>query len=226
MTLSKSSQTASTTLIHFLSNPLIPPNLLPTARGIAIFTTLRLGAMYVAGSSGTGVLLARLSSGVWSAPSAISVKSASVGFMGGLDYCEVVVLLMTEEAVKKWSAGEVVVGGKAGVTGAEGKVGGVKGLGKGETKGEAEEVKVFTRSRGVYGGFGLEGTVVKEKKAWNEEVYGKGTGVREILGGDAGIERVEKENARGLKDLVDVLNKAVEENVKETGARLDAAKSI
>ena len=62
---------------HHLS---LPPSALSEAKALAIFHAFR-GGMYFAGSSGTGIIIARLPDGSWSPPSAFSIKIASVGIV-------------------------------------------------------------------------------------------------------------------------------------------------
>jgi lipid-binding SYLF domain-containing protein len=57
--------------------------------------------MYLAGSGGSGVVVARLPDGTWSPPSAISVRSGSIG---------IVYVLNTEAAVEAYSKPEMNLG--------------------------------------------------------------------------------------------------------------------
>ncbi len=76
----------------------IPASLIEKARGIAIITCVKAGLM-VAGEVGTGLVIARLPSGEWSAPSAIGSVGISWGALAGVSLCDHVFLLMSDDAV-------------------------------------------------------------------------------------------------------------------------------
>ncbi|KAF9156435.1 hypothetical protein BGX20_004266, partial [Mortierella sp. AD010] len=49
---------------------IIPPDILSKAQGLAIFTVVKAGFLF-SGRAGSGIVVARLDDGSWSAPSAI-----------------------------------------------------------------------------------------------------------------------------------------------------------
>lgn len=59
----------------------IPPKVLQSACGLAIFTSFRSGIAPFGGAGGAGVVVARLEDGSWSAPSSMSPNSLTAGFM-------------------------------------------------------------------------------------------------------------------------------------------------
>ena len=56
----------------------IPPRILKNAKGLAIITVFKAGFLF-SGRAGSGVIVARLPDGSWSAPSAIVTAGAGVG---------------------------------------------------------------------------------------------------------------------------------------------------
>lgn len=56
----------------------IPPNILANAKGVAVLTVVKAGFVF-SGRAGAGVVIARLPSGQWSAPSAIG--TAGMGWV-------------------------------------------------------------------------------------------------------------------------------------------------
>lgn len=57
----------------------IPPSLIANARGVAIYSCFRTGWAPVGGGGGSGVVLARLPDGSWSAPAAICPTAVGAG---------------------------------------------------------------------------------------------------------------------------------------------------
>lgn len=161
---------------HAIDKGKIPSNVISNAKGLAIFTGFRAG-MYFAGAGGSGVVIARLPDGTWSSPSAFSVRSGSVGLVYGIDVYDCICVLNTQEAVDAYKKSEVNLGGAvalaAGPLGGTANVSGVK------------PVWTYTKSRGIYGGLTVDGTVIKEKRDVNAEFYGGEISSAQILDGQA-----------------------------------------
>lgn len=134
--------------------------------------------MYLAGAGGSGVVIARLSDDSWSSPSAFSVRSGGVGLAYGVDVYDCVCVLNTQEAVEAYMKSETTLG--AGATLAAGPVGGTADI---STK-EAHPVWTYTKSRGLYGGLTVDGTVIKERSGINAEAYGRNVTAAQILKGE------------------------------------------
>ncbi len=87
----------------------IPSKVISRAVGLAIFTTGRVG-FHVSGSTGSGVLIARLPDGSWSPPSGIQVHSLGAGFVIGLDIYDCVVVINTKEALDAFTRTRLSLG--------------------------------------------------------------------------------------------------------------------
>ncbi|CAI7324204.1 CGH_3_collapsed_G0023270.mRNA.1.CDS.1 [Saccharomyces cerevisiae] len=59
------------------------------AKGLAIITVLKAGFLF-SGRAGSGVIVARLKDGTWSAPSAIAMAGAGAGGMVGVELTDFV----------------------------------------------------------------------------------------------------------------------------------------
>ncbi|KAI1057248.1 hypothetical protein LB507_001476 [Fusarium sp. FIESC RH6] len=161
-------------LKSFIDKNKIPSNVIANAKGLAIFTGFRAG-MYFAGAGGSGIVIARLPNGTWSSPAASSVRSGSVGLVYGIDVYDCICVLNTAEAVDIYKKAEVNLGGAVAL--AAGPLGGNVNVG------EVKPVWTYTKSRGVYGGLTVDGTVIKEKKDVNAGFYGRDVSSGEILEG-------------------------------------------
>ncbi|KAM0240255.1 hypothetical protein ACHAPO_002151 [Fusarium lateritium] len=175
----------------FLDKGKIPSNVVKNARGLAIFTGFRAG-MYFAGAGGSGVVIARLPDGTWSSPSAFSVRSGSVGLVYGIDVYDCLCILNTAEAVDAYKKSEVNLGGAVALAAGP--------LGENVNVGEVKPVWTYTKSRGVYGGLTVDGTVIKEKKDVNAEFYGCEVSSAQILDGQ--METGWSQNIQGLLEVI------------------------
>jgi SH3 domain-containing YSC84-like protein 1 len=133
----------------------------------------------MAAAGGSGVVVARLPDGSWSAPSAFSVRTVGVGGVYGIDVYDCVCVLNTKAAVDAYTEGEMSMA--AGATMTAGPVGGNLDL---STK-EVKPVWTYTKSRGLYGGLRVDGTMIREKSSTNAEAYGSKITVQKILAGEA-----------------------------------------
>ena len=114
---------------------------------------------------GVGVLLVRDSqSGGWGQPAFYSLYGGSLGVQFGGAMSDRVFTIMNEGAVDKLIAHKVQFGGDMGL--ALGRIG--AGVGAGTTTQFGEDVYAFSKSKGLYGGVALDGTVVAPKHDWNE----------------------------------------------------------
>lgn len=152
----------------------IPSEVVASAKGLAIFSAFRAG-MYLAGTGGSGIVIARLPDGTWSPPSAFSVRAGGIGLVYGVDVYDCVCVLNTAAAVQSYAAPEMNLGG--GVALAAGPLGGTANLNKQDVK----PVWTYTKSRGLYGGVTVDGTIIKEKTAMNTEFYGSNVTAAQIL---------------------------------------------
>ena len=117
------------------------------------------------GSGGRGVLVVRDEAGKWNGPAFYSVSAASVGFQAGVQVSEVVMMVMTEKGINSLLSTAMKVGGDASV--AAGPVG------AGANATVTEDIVAFSRSKGLYGGLNLDGSVIKPADDWNSAYYGK-----------------------------------------------------
>jgi lipid-binding SYLF domain-containing protein len=155
----------------------IPPSVLRDAKGLAILTFTKAGFI-VSGRGGTGIVVARTSSG-WSGPSAIGAGGIGVGFQAGVQVSEYVIILNTQEAVNAFSKGSNFTLG-ANLSAAVGPIG------RSAEAGAAVQAAMYTYSRGqgIFAGVSLEGTVIATRYEANEKYYGKPVFPADILAGD------------------------------------------
>lgn len=125
----------------------IPPKAIRNAKGIVIYTAMRSGIAPFGGAGGTGLVLARLPDGSWSAPASVSPNNVSVGLLLGIDVFDVILLLNTEKAMQSFFTHKVTLGAETAV--AAGPVGAGTSL---EAGIDRAPIYSYVRSRGLYAG--------------------------------------------------------------------------
>jgi lipid-binding SYLF domain-containing protein len=159
---------AQVTLDHFIRDPKMTwlQKHLPQAKAVLIAPEVVKAGFIFGGSGGRGVLLARdPQSGKWRGPVFYTLATASVGFQAGVAASENVTLVMTQKGLNTLLATSVKLGGDASV--AAGPVG------AGAAGDVTTDFVAFARSKGVYGGLNLDGTVITANDDWNKAYYGK-----------------------------------------------------
>ncbi|GJP90787.1 hypothetical protein CAN33_0055825 [Aspergillus niger] len=163
---------------------LIPPKVLGAAKarqGFAIFSVSKLG---IVGSvrMGSGILIARLEDGDWSAPSAILTAGVGVGSQLGVEVTNFVFVLNTTSAVRTFAQlGSLSLGKTASFAmGPSGRFGEVNGV---VSAGGMAGIFVYGHNQGFFGGFSTEGSMIFERRGANQKLYGKKIKARDLIEG-------------------------------------------
>src|SRR4029078_3773366 len=94
-------------------------------------------------------------------------------FQAGIDVSETVTLVMTDRGLNSLMASSVKLGGDASVAAGQ--------SGAGANADVTADLIAFSRSKGVYGGLNLNGTVVSVADNWNQAYYGSSVTPPDIL---------------------------------------------
>ncbi len=166
---------AETTLSNFLRDPQMTwlQRNIGRAKGVLIAPEVVKAGFIFGGSGGRAVLLGRGSDGKWHGPVFYTMATASIGFQAGIQASENITLVMTEKGLNTLLAPSVKLGGDASV--AAGPVG------AGAASDVTTDFVAFARSKGVYGGLNLDGTVITANNDWNNAYYGKSVLAPDIL---------------------------------------------
>lgn len=155
----------------------IPQELLAKADCILIFPSVAKGAIIVGGKGGNGVASCRQPDGKMSSPAFYTVGGASIGFQIGGQTADIVMLIMNEKGVDYLLSDKFTIGGEA--TATAGPVGRTV---QAATDAQMHaQILSWSRSRGLFVGAALDGSVVKPDKDANARLYGETTSGREIL---------------------------------------------
>lgn len=159
---------------------LIPAHVIAKAQGLAILSVFKAGFMITA-RGGSGIVIARLADGRWSAPSAIGIAGLGGGFEIGLESSDFVIILNQRRAVDAFSkGGNLTFGGNCTV--AVGPLG--RNLEADVAFRSTAAVYSYCKSRGLYAGVSLVGSCLIERKETNRKFYGQEIRASAILNGD------------------------------------------
>src|SRR5439155_11461996 len=125
------------------------------------------------GAGGRAVLFARGAQGRWTGPAFYDIAAASVGFQAGVSVSETITLVMTERGLNSLLASSAKLGGDASIAAGP--------IGAGANADVTTDFVAFARSKGVYGGLNLDGTVIHVADNWNRAYYGRDTQPPDIL---------------------------------------------
>lgn len=159
---------AETTFSNFMRDPDMTwfQRHVGSAKAVLIAPQVVKAGWIFGGSGGRGILFARNEqTGRWEGPVFYNLATASVGFQAGIAVSETITLVMTDRGFNSLLANSVKVGGDASI--AAGPVG------AGANADITTDFVAFSRSKGVYGGLNLDGTVIAIADDWNRSYYGR-----------------------------------------------------
>ncbi|SCU98032.1 LAFA_0G15016g1_1 [Lachancea sp. 'fantastica'] len=163
------------------ADTMIPPEVLRRAKGLAVITVLKAGFLF-SGRAGSGVIVARLRDGSWSAPSAVALAGAGAGGLIGVELTDFVFILNTEDAVKSFSEfGTITLGGNMSM--AAGPLGRNAEVAASASLGGVAAVFSYSKTKGIFAGVSLEGSVIVERREANRKIYGDNCKAKTILSG-------------------------------------------
>jgi lipid-binding SYLF domain-containing protein len=175
----------------------IPIDLLDKALCIVIVPDVKKAAFLVGAEYGRGFASCR-APGSWSAPAPVRLTGGSFGLQLGADSTDIILLVMNEKGLERLLADKVALGADVAV--AAGPVGR-------DAKADTDvllhtEVLGWSRTRGVFAGVSLNGTVVENDKAEATKIYGRAWSNRDIIRGGIAVPQAAKALAAELaRDL-------------------------
>ncbi|XP_070092914.1 SH3 domain-containing YSC84-like protein 1 isoform X3 [Equus przewalskii] len=209
---------------------IIPAHVIAKAKGLAVLSVIKAGFLVTA-RGGSGVVLARLPDGKWSAPSAIGIAGLGGGFEIGIEVVrrlegtvawnlstcvvsDLVIILNYDRAVEAFAkGGNLTLGGN--FTVAVGPLG--RNLEGDISLRSSAAVFTYCKSRGLFAGISLEGSCLIERKETNRKFYCQEIRAYDILFGD--IPRPAQ-----AEDLYEVLDSFTEKYENE-GQRINMRKA-
>ena len=161
----------------------LPDALLARAYGIAVIPDVTKVAFIFGGRHGNGVLVVRDTlNSPWSNPVFVSLTGGSWGFQAGAQSSDIILVFTTKTGIEGIAGGKMTLGADASV--ATGPVG-RQGSAATDMNFNAE-IYSYARTRGLFGGIALDGSVIAIDKSANASLYGKaGVSATDIISGQA-----------------------------------------
>jgi lipid-binding SYLF domain-containing protein len=127
------------------------------------------GAFFFGGRHGNGALVVRDKDGRFSSPVFVTMTGGSFGFQWGVQATDIVLVFTTRKGVEGITGGKITLGADASV--AAGPVGRTASAATDVTF--KAEVYSYSRSRGVFAGLAVDGSVLRIDDDANDAYYGK-----------------------------------------------------
>jgi lipid-binding SYLF domain-containing protein len=161
----------------------LPDTLLAHAYGIAVIPDVAKVAFIFGGRHGNGVLAVRDKlTAPWSNPVFISLTGGSWGFQAGAQSSDIILVFTTKAGIEGIAGGKITLGADASV--ATGPVGRQGSAATDMTFNS--EIYSYARTRGLFGGIALDGSVIRIDRPSNASFYRTaGISASEIMAGQA-----------------------------------------
>ncbi len=173
----------------------IPGDLLKKAECVVVIPSMKKAALGIGGNYGRGCIVCRIKD-TWSPPVMASIKGGSWGLQIGGSSTDVVLLIMNRKGIDRLLQSKFTIG-----------VDGSAAAGpKGRTAAAATDAQMraemlcYARSRGLFAGVSISGSVLKPDRDDNEDLYGRRVNEKKLLleGGPV---------PASAKDLIQLLSK-------------------
>jgi lipid-binding SYLF domain-containing protein len=152
-------------------------NLLPRARAVMICPRVFRAGFLFGGEGGGCVLLARGGGGSWSSPAFYSVGGGSFGLQAGIQDAEIMMMILTTNGLRAVMDSQFRLGADASVAVVT-VGGGVEGA---TTTNLNADIVAFARTRGLFAGISLQGSVMSSDSEGDQLYYGQPVGPVEIV---------------------------------------------
>ena len=158
----------------------LPANLIQDAQAIAVIPDVIKAGLIIGGRHGVGLISVKGANGTWSNPSYVSMSGGSIGFQIGVQSTDAILVFRTQRGVDSIVHGKFTLGADASV--AAGPVG--RDAHAATDAQLKAEIYSYSRSRGLFAGVALDGSVLAIDNDANQAVYGDGMTPRRIFAGE------------------------------------------
>ncbi len=157
----------------------IPQDLMQRSECVGVIPAVKRAAFGIGGTYGRGLVICRTDGGTgpWGPPSMISLGGGSFGFQIGGQSTDVLMLFVSPESIEFLLRDKVTLGADVAV--AAGPKGREVSAATNPTM--RAEILTYGRSRGLFAGISLEGSVLKPDTEANEALYGSKVDARTLL---------------------------------------------
>jgi len=157
----------------------VPDSLMEGAEAIVIIPDEIHASLVIGGRRGRGLLAVRGHDGTWSNPVFVTATGGSIGLQAGVQSIDVILVFRSRRGVDSIVNGKFTLGADAAV--AAGPVG--RNASASTDAQLKAEIFSYSRTRGLFAGVALDGTVLSIDHDSNQEIYGADVTPRRILEG-------------------------------------------
>ncbi len=134
-------------------------------------------AGFILGGSGGGCVLVSRGTGGWSSPAFYNIGSGSFGLQAGVQDSQIVFLVLTERGFHAILDSQFKIGADASI--AVATIGaGVEGS---TTAALRADIVAFAKSRGLFAGISVQGSIISSDSGWDQAYYGKPLAAQQIV---------------------------------------------
>ncbi len=152
-------------------------SMLRNARAVMVCPRVFRAAFIGGGEGGGCVLVGRDGSGGWSAPAFFSLGSGNIGFQFGIQDSQTLLIIRSDRGLNAVLDSQFKFGADASL--AIATFGGtVQGA---TTANLGADIVAVSRSRGLFAGVALDGTILSSRSEWNNAYYGQEFSARQIV---------------------------------------------
>ncbi len=162
----------------------IPESIMEKAAAIAIFPGVKKAGFVVGGQWGRGIISARdAQTRKWSSPAFLTLTGGSVGAQIGGTEIDLILVIMNQSGVEHLLSNQVKLGAE--MSAAAGPIG---RAGEASTDVQMQaQILSYSRSRGLFAGMAVNGSVIKEDSDANTRFYGTTLSSEDIVFERAGV---------------------------------------
>jgi lipid-binding SYLF domain-containing protein len=151
--------------------------LLRRARAVMVCPRIFRAGFILGGQGGSCLLLARDGAGSWSSPAFYSLGSGSIGFQIGVQDAMLMMMILTDKGLSALMDSQFKVGADASI--AVATIGG--GIAGSTTAAVGADIVTFAKTRGLYAGVALDGSLISTRSDANRIYYGRDVSARQVV---------------------------------------------
>ena len=152
------------------------------ARAVMICPRVFKVSFFIGGEGGGCVLVARDGGGSWSYPAFYGMTSGSIGLQIGIQDSEFMMMILTDKGLNAVLDSQFKIGGDVSIAIAD-MGAGVAGS---TTAAAGADIVAFSKTRGLFAGASLQGSLMSVRSEWNRAYYGQDLAARNIVIGMQG----------------------------------------
>jgi lipid-binding SYLF domain-containing protein len=157
----------------------IPDEVFKGAKCVAVLPSMLKGGFILGAQHGRGVATCRLPDGSWSAPAFFVISGGSWGLQIGVEDVQLVMMVMTDEGMRHLMSDKFQIGASASAS--AGPVG--RHASAGTDWKIDTDILTYSRSKGLFAGIDLQGSVIEQDKDSTIAMYGHDATTARVLDG-------------------------------------------